>query len=232
VFAGHSLGGGLAEFGFNSFGPQSGRIPLPQCNYVCFSFNSPGTDSKLDSDFMKFGRKNAKLLKGLNQQWKIHYQFEYGDIFPQGGSTHLGTTGYDPQKDDWLDIKIDVFKPKEKAESLSITTQYTHGRRIGFGTPDKDYTIQEIKPNQLFDFNHSWWLNADLEDIFGTWLIQSPEGFELARRIVSILARPFLILAEYIYNFIYPLPVKRQADGILCAQYQERNIQQLEFAYA
>ncbi len=191
AFVGHSLGGGLAQFSTYFFGTRVDRIPLPGCFFTCYSSDGPAIDTDKDTAFMNFGRSNKKLLELLGQKWKIFHQFEYGDFVPQAGGSHLGTNGYDKKEDaSWLDFRARVFRPLPTAEALSITSAPTHGRRIGTATSGKDYVTTNLTAGEVYQFDHSYFLNGSLANVFGYVLLRSPKVTEQVRQLAAKLLYP------------------------------------------
>ena len=217
AFVGHSLGATLSEY---YLAKTPNRIPLPGHSFICYSANAPAIDDALDIAFMEFGRKHKALFKALNSHYKIIRQFEYGDIFVQGGGTHLGTSGYRDDDALWLEEQNYVFKPHDEAESLAITTLPTHGRRMGGAIQDKDYTLIPISPSELYEFDHAWWLSSDLQKIFGFRILQSPELTERFRKLVGRLMQPLFAVWEKKSEKVSKKIVNRDEQGVLYARYQ------------
>lgn len=217
AFVGHSLGGTLCEY---YLAKRRDRVPLPGCSFLCYSANAPVIDDALDKAFMRFGRTHKALFQGLQIRFKVLRQFEHGDIFVQGGGTHLGTTGYCEEEDAvWLEQYTYVFKPLEGAEALTMTTLPTHGRRIGGAVRDKDYALFPITPKELYDFHHTWWLSSKEREIFGFRIFQSPMGMEKFRRVFSRLIQPFLEFLERREKKKSKKIANRDRQGILFARY-------------
>lgn len=218
AFVGHSLGATLCEY---YLAKRRDRVPLPSCSFLCYSANAPVIDDALDRAFMQFGRDHKELFQGLGIRFKLLRQFEHGDIFVQGGGTHLGTTGYQEEDAVWLEQCNYVFKPLDGAEALTMTTLPTHGRRIGGSVRDKDYILFPITPKELYEFHHTWWLSSKQQVIFGFRIFQSPMGVEKFRRLLSRLIMPFLEFLERRENRKSKKIANRDRQGILFARYKK-----------
>ncbi|MBS0656006.1 MAG: hypothetical protein JSR46_09530, partial [Verrucomicrobia bacterium] len=205
-WAGHSLGGGLSQFGIYYHGTRRNRIPLQGCTFYCYSSRAPAIDTSADEAFMTFGRKHKQLITELNgQRWKVKHDFEYGDFVPEGGNSHLGTTGYVEELDaDWLDEEITIFKPSETAQDPDITTHCTHGRRTGKALEGRDFTVKKMSVQELSDFDHSWWMTADLIETFGYRILRSSKIAEYVREIFAQITYPFWHIIVQVYNYIWP----------------------------
>jgi len=219
VFCGHSLGGTLAQFGMNYFGVHQGRIPTPGCDFVCYSCDSPSIDTKHDREFMQFGKKHKEVICALGQKWKIFHLFEYGDMIPLAGESHLGTTDYNPDEDCWLTVDIRVYKPIEHSENLAILIPPTHGRRFGLAKENSDYEWTSLTPRQLAAYDHSWKLSPELLEVFGYPSLISPKLVEISRRILSLGSRPLLYLMDKIHDYTFPEKVLRDSDGVFFCRY-------------
>ncbi len=217
AFVGHSLGATLSEY---YLAKTPNRIPIPGHSFICYSANAPAIDDALDIAFMEFGRRHKVLFETLKCHYKIIRQFEYGDIFAQGGGTHLGTSGYRDDDAVWLDEQNYVFKPHDEAEALAITTLPTHGRRMGGAIQDQDYTLVPISPSELYEFDHAWWLSSDLQKIFGFRILQSPEFTERFRKLVGRLMQPLFAVWEKKNERVSKKIVNRDEKGVLYARYQ------------
>ncbi|MBF8263527.1 MAG: hypothetical protein HW387_1192 [Parachlamydiales bacterium] len=221
VFVGHSLGGALAQFGIHYFGPGVRRIPCPGFHFICRAYNGPATNTAVDREFMRFGRKYRDLIRGLGQHWKIFHQFEYGDFVPEAGESHLGTNGYNEDRDEeWLDVHIQLFRPLASAHALPITTCPTHGRRISLAVRNFDYSLSLLTPEQLAQFDHSWLLSGELKELFGYKILGSPRITEILRRTVGAVGVPLLHLETIIANAIHPEKVQRDAEGVFSCEYR------------
>lgn len=216
AFVGHSLGATLSEY---YLAKRRDRLPCPGYSFICYSTNPPAIDDELDVAFMEFGRKHKELFQQIQVRWKIMRQFEYGDIFIQGGGTHLGTTGYQAEDGVWLEQESYIFVPHEDAESLTITSLPTHGRRIGGAVRNKDYTVVPITPEQLYAFDHAWWLSPELRALFGFKVLQSPELTERFRKLVGKLMQPLFTLLERREESLARKIGGRDEQGILFARY-------------
>ena len=226
VFIGHSLGGALAQYGVHYFGPGVQRIPCPGYHFICRAYNGPATNASVDREFMAFGRKYRDLIKGLGQHWQIFHQFEYGDFVPEAGENHLGTDKYNFVKDqEWLDIKIQIFRPMEVAHALPITTCPTHGRRIGQATPNADFRLNTLTPAKLFEYDHSWFLSRYLQKTFGYRIMVSPRITEIMRRSIGVFGVPMLHFGAKIHTVIHPESVKRDRRGIFSCEYRAAPLQ-------
>jgi hypothetical protein len=180
---GHSLGGALAQDWTYGFTAHIGRMPLPDHQMLCYSSDGPAIDNFKDAEFMKFGKQNRLLFEALHVRWKIYHQFEYGDIVPEAGGSHLGTTNYHSQNDKrWMRNRPVVFRPLHGAQAISIVTPPTHGRRIGTAVAERDYTVTKITPQDLAQYDHSWWLSRRLGRIWGYRFFKSPCMSEIIRR--------------------------------------------------
>lgn len=220
---GHSLGGSLAEFAIYYYGPRKHRIPLPNYNYICYASRGPAIYTYQDEVFMNFGRQNAELLAALGQRWKVRLQLEYGDFIPESGQSHLGTTGWDPAKDNaWLELNTTVFRPLETAQALPINTISTHGRRTGMAIEGRDFTQTTIDVPLLQQFDHDWWMSEQLIDLFGYRILRSAKLVEFGRLTAAIVTRPFMIAALKIYNHLHPeiIPANEKF-GVIFMRYKK-----------
>ena len=213
---GHSLGGALSQAGTYLFTSHLKRMPVPGHQFICYSSDGPAIDNQQDSNFMKFGHTHRKLFEALNVQWRVFHQFEYGDIVPQAGGSHLGTTRFDFKKDkSWLDESVSVFRPLE-GDALSILDPPTHGRRIGTATKGHDYALTKITPLDLATYDHSFVLRGKIRQIWGYRFLNSPRASEWIRKKTGLLLTPVTSLQNIIQgNGIG----KRDENGVLALQY-------------
>jgi hypothetical protein len=218
AFVGHSLGGTLSEYYLATW---QERVPCPGCSFLCYSANAPAIPSQLDQDFMEFGRRHASVFSALGISWSITRQLEYGDIFAQGGGSHLGTTGHVPEDESWLKQKNYVFIPQEDAEALCITTLPTHGRRIGEAEEGKDYIIVPLTPSELYQFDHALWLTKDLRATFGYRVLQSPVLTECFRRFVGLCMQPFFLVYEKTQQEEHKIS-NRDKEGVIVSRYTQK----------
>jgi len=220
AFIGHSLGASLAQFGLYYFGPRRHRIPMQGCRYICFSSHGPSVTNDQDKCFMEFGQKNREFLAAWGPAWYIRQQLEYGDFVPTVGASHLGTTGYDPEKDPvWLKHNINVFRPLETAESLGITTMPIHCRRTGMALQERDYSLIQLTTKELEIFDHAWVLPKKLEEDFGLGIFSSSKLNEACRRIAAIIASLFIRAYVAIYNSFHN-PIPRNKEGVIYLHYR------------
>ncbi len=219
---GQSLGGAMAQFHTYYYGPRRHRIPVPGYTYYCYASRGPAIDTYQDRCFMEFGRAHSDVIAGLGPKWVVRQDLEYGDIFPQFGSSHLGTTGYDEAVDStWLDADFTVFKPLDTAHALAITTMPTHGRRTGMAQEGLDFTKKRITVQTLSDFDHSWWMSGDLQETFGYVYMRSAKIAEFVRSIFSILSHPFMKLALWIHEYLWPAIGNRDSNGVWFIKYEQ-----------
>jgi len=221
---GHSLGGALAQFGVYFFGPRLHRIPLEGQKFICYSSRGPAIDTTQDAAFMKFCQTHAKTLQALNQKWEIIHDFSAGDLVPQSGHSHLGTTGYKDADSSWCTITTSVFQPLETAKALEITTISAHGRRSGCAIVGRDFTRTFICPQELHEYDHAWFLSRRLKDIFGNTCFISPKITEFGRELFARLSRPGFVLAEKIHTLgtppaFSPPEIKRNRYGGFALHY-------------
>lgn len=214
---GHSLGGALAQAGTYLFSARLKRMPLPGHQFICYSSDGPAIDNAKDAEFMQFGHTNREMFRMLNVRWRVHHQFEYGDIVPQAGGSHLGTTSYNGYEDtDWLDEKASVFKPLDGAEALSIVNPPTHGRRTGTSVVEKDYTFTTITPKELSEYDHAFMLGGRIKKIWGYRFLNSPQLSEWLRRMTGkILSLPLKI----VYAPLGDGAGNRDQNGVLAVRY-------------
>ena len=153
---------------------------------------------------MRFGEKHQGLLNALSIKTSIRYSFAQGDIVPKAGSSHLGTLG--PREDalPWLKFKTTVFRPLPGATALGITTNSSHGQRIGRAMEGKDYALTALSRAQLRTFDHAFWLNRSLSETFGYKVFRSPKFAEGLRIIVGrfarFMARRCMFLARVLFS--------------------------------
>lgn len=219
---GHSLGASLAQFAIYYFGIKRRRIPLPNCNYICYASRGPAIYTYQDEHFMKFGRENAELLQAFGQRWKVRLQLEYGDFVPESGQSHLGTTGWDPAIDNvWLEHNVTLFRPLETAQAIGITTISTHCRRTGMAILGRDYTETTLDVPLLQQFDHSWWLPQRVNVLFGYRLLRSAKLVEFGRLITAVITRPFMLLALKIYKYFHPEIISpNKKRGVIFLRYK------------
>ena len=166
-FVGHSLGGGLGQSGFYHFGAEAHRIPLFGCQFKCFAFDTSGVTTKEAEGLIDFGRLHTALIQNLGQKWEIHYQFEQGDVVPQGGDCFLGVQKYDKAKDEnWLLVTGTIQAPIAATDTdPPITTAPTHGRR--FQTENGQRFTYDLTIAEMDQIKRNWSLNNTLRDKFG-----------------------------------------------------------------
>lgn len=223
AFVGHSLGGALAQGGMYHFGVEANRIPLPNCNFICYASDPPAITAKENKAFFAFGNTHKDLLNELGQRWKITIQMEYGDFVPQSGEEHLGATELpDYVFSEWLKTDIKVFRPLDTAIQKEISTAPTHGRRIGLAKEGIDYQLTSLTPKQLLDFDKAWWLNTDQQNIFGYKIINSPKFSEGFRRSIAVIRIPLGNTVKNIWEWASPPRGSeiRDKEGALHVAYQ------------
>lgn len=194
VFAGHSLGGALAQFGMQRFLSAEERLPLPVQDAICYSSDGPAVDEASNAQFMAFGREHKDLLYELGIRFHVTHQFEYGDFVPQAGETHLGTTEDTGDTDAlWLYFSASVFRPTDTTRVPELVTPTTaHARRIAQGVEGVDYTVTDLTQKDLWDFHHSYLLRGKIQRSFGFKILRTPELAERVRRAVGLGTRPFM----------------------------------------
>ncbi len=195
VFAGHSLGGALAQNGMWKFLSHEGRMPLPGADVTCYSSDGPAIDASADAEFMAFGREHRKLMAENKSRTHVIHQFEYGDFVPQAGGTHLGTTGFNEAKEAaWLDFSASIFRPLEDtARAPAIVNPGTaHARRIGLATDGVDYTLTSLTSKDLWDYHQTYFLRGRLAQAFGYKILRSPKVAEAYRREIGYMVRPWM----------------------------------------
>lgn len=201
TFLGHSLGGALAQGGLFHFGPHMNRIPLPGKNFICYFSDSPAIPKSDVDEFYEFGQEHQNLLKYLNQKWQLIGQFEYGDPVPEAGEVHLSANQLSENRyEQWLSIKNSIFRPKSTATCLTIITTPTHGRRIGLADEGKDYSLKNLSPRELYEYNTSWWLGPHLQKLFGYRFVNSPVISEQIRRVAALIHTPFKTITRIFSN--------------------------------
>jgi hypothetical protein len=204
VFAGHSLGGALAQKGMWDMLWAQGRTVLPGRTAECFSFDAPAINYAEAEAFIRFGEKHKGLLDALEIKTSVRHSFARGDIVPKAGSSHLGTLG--PRDDDlhWLKFEAKVFKPLPGATALGITTNSAHGQRIGRATVGEDYDQTSLSRTELRTFDHAFWLNGFLSKTFGYKVFRSPrftEGLRIiAGRFVRFMARRCMPIVKILFS--------------------------------
>lgn len=200
AFVGHSLGGALAQHGtwFNFAG--NGRIALPGNTVTCYSSDGPGIDNYAEANFTKFGHDHRELLSDLDIKTHVIHRFEYGDFVPQSGGSHLGSTFVEEDKNQsWLNFSASVFRPLATARAKDIITPGSaHARRKGLATEGRDFTLTELTPQKLKEFDHALWLRSELQRAFGFKVLRSPEAAEAIRRTLGIGLRPFLKIYQWL----------------------------------
>jgi hypothetical protein len=220
---GHSLGASNAQlFTWHHFAKQR-RIPMIGCGSYTVAFNGPAIDQSEDEEFMSL-REHKELFRLLNIHFSVTHQLEYGDIVPQAGRRHLGTSGYTDEDASWLHFNAYVFKPNiyerpYPAKALPIVTLQTHGRRIQEAVegPAADYVRTPVTPHQLVEFHDSWWLPGDLRTTFGFSLLNSPLVSEKVRCTAGKIFSP---LGKFISPFIEIGEPSRSHDDVTYIAYQ------------
>lgn len=204
VFAGHSLGGALAQKGMWDMLWAQGRTVLPERTAECFSFDAPAINYAEAKAFVTFGEEHQELFKALQITTSVRHSFAYGDIVPKAGSSHLGTLG--PREDSlsWLTFNATVFRPRHGATALGITTNSAHGQRIGLADAEKDYDLTELSRTALRTFDHAFWLNGSLSKTFGYKVFRSPKCTEglriIAGRFARFMARRCMFLTRLLFS--------------------------------
>ena len=223
---GHSLGGALAQEGTFYFSAYYERMPLPGCQFICYSSDGPAMKNEQDATFMQFGHYNREMFNQLNVKWRVYHQFEAGDFVPQAGGSHLGTTGFNPYRDaDWLDEVARIFRPLEGADALSIVSPPTHGRRIGTAVDEKDYACMPVSVKDLADFDHPsivWGLNGRLRKIWGYRLLNNPRLTEKVRSIAGTVLQRLGIM-RILDNLQGTGVGRRDQNGVLAVRYTPLN---------
>lgn len=220
---GHSLGAANAQlFTWHHFTKQR-RVPMIGCCSYTVAFNGPAIDKEHDEEFMSFGREHKELFRLLGIRFSVQHQLEFGDVVPQGGECHLGTSGYSPEDDDWLEFSAYVFKPNVyeapiTATALPITTLQTHGRRIREAEEGekKDYVVTGLSPEMLVSFHESWVLPSDLRQIFGYPLLISPYISEKMRHIAGCILMP---IGKLLTPCLEIEPPVQSHDGVTYVEY-------------
>ena len=90
IFAGHSLGGALAQAGIVHFGPDHRRIACPGYRFECYASDAPAVSQAEADKLLAFVSEHETVLRRFNRPWRIVQQMEYGDIVPLSGMKHLG----------------------------------------------------------------------------------------------------------------------------------------------
>ncbi len=224
---GHSLGASNAQlFTWHHF-PKQRRIPMIGCGSYTVAFNGTGIDKAHDEEFISFGRQHKELLRLLHVHFSVQHQLEYGDIVPQGGERHLGTTGHTDEDDSWLRVNAYVFKPNiydapQTATALPIITLQTHGRRISEAVEGEgqDFVRTPLTPQQLVDFHDSWYLPSDLHRLFGYPLLISPYISEKVRRVVAGVFSP---LGQLLSPFLEIEAPVRTHENVTYVEYTGSN---------
>ncbi|MGR3952109.1 MAG: hypothetical protein QRY74_04335 [Chlamydia sp.] len=193
VFAGHSLGGALAQSNTFYNLARINRCPLPDQSCLCYSTQAPATDNESDKQFMEYIHKHQSIFKTLHISWSVHHQFEYGDIVPQAGGSHLGTNLLDKKIDDAVfHFFARACRPNSCATDIEITTAQTHGRRFS-STPDlRQYREFLLNRNELYAFDHAFHLSSDLAQKFGVGFFNSPKTIEWIRNSAGAVISPLL----------------------------------------
>ena len=215
---GHSLGGALAQQGTYDLTVTYGRMPLSNHQFICYSSDGPATTNEQDRKFMEFGRSHRKMFLEQKVTWMVCHQFEAGDIVPESGGSHLGTTEHSPEKDDWLKEHVGVFAPRDGATALSIVTPATHGRRIGTAVNTKDYSFSVVTPGELATYDHSFYLPSKLRKIWKYRLLNSPKLAERVRSTVGHVLQQVGVL-RVLDNLGGGGVGRRDADGVLAVRY-------------
>jgi hypothetical protein len=200
VFAGHSLGGALAQYAAFGFLAKESRLPMPGTRVTCFSNSGPAIDGKADAEFMAFGQKHRELLSELSIRTQITHLFEYGDFIPQAGDCNLGTTGYMEGIDSkWLDFSASVFRQTAttRIHELAAQNTKTHLKRIGKAAEGKDYTLTFLTPKELWDYHHTFFLRGRLGRAFGNTMLRAPKILESIRKKVGFWTRPIVKLYQF-----------------------------------
>ncbi len=200
LFAGHSLGGALAQHGMYYFGARRKRIPCPGFNFTCYTSHAPAIAGYKNAEYMAFGRTHRALFKHLQISCIHEFQFEKDDIIPKAGEDHLGANYYKTVKDhSWLQQNIFVFSPLPTATSLDITTAPVHGRKTGLAKPN-DVKIVSLSPKQLAEFDGSYFPSSFVNNAFGCGILRSKQLIEFTRRNSGTFLIPILKLVELFYT--------------------------------
>jgi len=216
VFLGQSLGAGLAQFETYYLTAHKKRVPLPNQQCECYTYNGPAIDHDDDKAFMEIGQKNAAIFKQHNISFKIRHQFEYRDIVPIAGGSHLGITGYKQEDSSWLNFSAAIFRPLPTAEALSITTPRPHRRKICRATAGVDYSISRITPAELVEHDRGWWMSSKVANLFGHTITRSPKLSEITRRTVGV----FAYIPLKIIGIVRGAGIgRRGSDGVLSLTY-------------
>lgn len=190
AFVGHSLGGALAQAGVFEFCTQTKRIPLPGYSIICATSHTPATENKKNAKFITTGDNNEEMLLLNNIHFFVTHQLEKGDVVPQSGESHLGSTVMNTadRKHSWLTFSSYVFAPLPTAQSKEIVTAPTHGRRTGHSVLGRDYSMTPLSQQETHDFDHAWFLCCGkIARVFGYRIIACPKVTELLRRDAGVV---------------------------------------------
>ncbi|MDF2577988.1 MAG: hypothetical protein K0S74_1472 [Chlamydiales bacterium] len=191
-FAGHSLGGTLAQQGMYHFLAEAGRIPLPKHAVHAYCSDAPaGISAKQNEKFLEFGRKHQALFHALDQKWSIDYNLEYGDFVPLVGEEHLGVIRNPQERKErtnhWLKLDMTIFTPKVGAKVLAIKNAISaHARRFALGESAIDYDIKKISTATFARLRHTYLYKESDRKLLGYKTIYIPKALELGRKLVGL----------------------------------------------
>lgn len=212
IFAGHSLGGSLAQWAMQHFCAKNRRIPLPTKNFICYSSRGPGINSDQERRLMQYGKEHAALIESLGQRWQILHSFSAGDFLPQAGHRHLGVT-CDDDCGKWVKIKNTVLKPLESATALEITTHEAHERRREQAQEGIDFESHELTVQDLYQYDCAWIMPRRLIKIFDYKICISSKVVEFGREFFAALLSPLLTVIEKVHTFFHPKIITRNDFG-------------------